>query len=224
MQKTNEMVSEIKNYFSFENIRIVAICSLLGFMAGAALVMYYVKLTPLIFMGSSIYKTSMVSIGQKDFFPAEDASNLIIFSERGMLDVTDCESSINTGPSKASISAAVIDKKSGVIRIEARSTDSQTLKICLSTYMNQLSSYDQKAVLNYKMLQTTPTSNNSNLIRENSQVNVVLGGIIGEINIAKIPIRQYPINLFKLIFLFSLGGIFIGILICYCKSIFFDPS
>lgn len=224
MQKTNEMISEIKNYFSFENIRIVAICSLLGFMAGAALVMYYVKLTPLIFMGSGIYKASSISIGQKEFFPAEDPGNLIIFSERGMLNVSDCGSSMNAGSSKASINASVIDKKSGVIRIEAWNTDSQILAICLSKYMNQLSSYDQKAVLNYQMLQTAPTSNNSNLIRENSQVNVAPGGIIGEIYITKMPIRQYPINLFKLIFLFSLGGILIGILICYCKSIFFDPS
>jgi hypothetical protein len=223
MQKENEMIGEIKNYFTFENIRIVAICCLFGFISGAALVIYYVKINPPLFLGSGIYKTSMISIGKKEFSSAEDAGTLIIFSDRRMLDNVDCGSSINGGSRKSSITASVVDKKSNVIRIDGRDTDPQFLNSCISIYIDLLSSYDQEAALNFKTLETFSKPNNAISTRENIQVNIVKGGIIGEIYVSKFPIRQYPISLFKLIFLFSLGGFFVGILICYCKAIFFDP-
>lgn len=224
MQKKNEIVDEIRSYFSFERIRIVAICSLFGFVAGTALATYYVKFTPLIFLGSGILKTSMISIEKKEFFPAEDAGTLIIFSDRYILNNTDCELSISHGSKNSLVTTTILDKKSSVIRVEGRGSDPQNLKNCISNYINQLLSYDQKAASKFKAFETSPKPNNSNFIHENNQINIAEGGMIGEIIITKIPIRQYPINLFKLIFLFSLGGIFLGILICYCKAIFFDHT
>lgn len=223
MQNENEIRDELKKFVSFKNIRIVAICGLLGCMIGVTLATYYIKYTPLLFLGSGVFKTSMVSIGHKDYFPTEDASNLILFAERSLQNDVHCGPFIYKNNGNGSITAAVVDKKMSVIRVDGSSTDPQILKICISSFIEELKSYDQRTTLNYKKLERPLRPNNAHLIGEDLQVNLTEGHIVGQINAAKNPTKHYPIDLYKLIFLFSLGGIFIGVIICYFKTTFLNP-